>query len=68
MMRRVFDQHWAWHAATDTGNRHMRAAGRIAWIQEDYQAAASEFSRLWPLEMALQEARKQYYLHLSEAR
>lgn len=34
----------------DAGNRHMRKAGRMAWNEEDYNAAVEEFSRLWPME------------------
>jgi hypothetical protein len=33
-------------AATDSGNRSMRSAGRKAWNREDYNAAAAEFWRL----------------------
>ena len=37
-------------AATDTGNRSMRSAGRTVWSEEDYNAAAREYDRLdpWP--------------------
>jgi hypothetical protein len=38
----------AWAAATDAGNRNMRAHGRTAWDAEDFDAAAAEFGRLWP--------------------
>lgn len=33
-------------AATDAGNRSMRAAGRTVWAAEDYDAACAEFERL----------------------
>lgn len=33
-------------AATDAGNRSMRAAGRKVWSAEDYDAACAEFERL----------------------
>ena len=39
------------HAASwDAGNRHMRAAGRTKWNQDDADAAWAEFDRLipWP--------------------
>jgi hypothetical protein len=35
-------------AATDAGNRAMRAAGRNRWSAEDYAAAVREFERLQP--------------------
>jgi hypothetical protein len=40
----------AWSAATDAGNRSMRAAGRTAWDENDYDVAAQEFGRLWPVD------------------
>lgn len=40
----------AYAAARDAGNRAMRAAGRTIWDAEDYNHAAAEFDRLWPLE------------------
>lgn len=33
-------------AATDTGNRSMRAAGRTTWDDDDWNAAAAEERRL----------------------
>ena len=33
-------------AATDAGNRSMRAAGRTTWSEEDYRAATAEYNRL----------------------
>lgn len=39
----------AWSAATDAGNRSMRAAGRRRWSRADYSAAVREFDRLWPV-------------------
>jgi hypothetical protein len=39
------------HAAgRDAANRHMRAAGRKVWNEEDFNVAIREFTRLWPLE------------------
>lgn len=35
-------------AGQDEGNRHMKAAGRSTWNEEDYNAACEEFERLWP--------------------
>lgn len=35
-----------WAAATDAGNRSMRAAGRKVWNEEDVTAAMTEFYRL----------------------
>jgi hypothetical protein len=34
-------------AATDAGNRSMKAAGRTQWNLTDYRAASSEYNRLW---------------------
>jgi hypothetical protein len=34
-------------AATDAGTRSMHAAGRTKWNQDDYNAAAGIFNRLW---------------------
>lgn len=33
-------------AATDAGNRAMRAGGRSAWSKKDYAACILEFNRL----------------------
>lgn len=38
----------AWAMATDEGNRSMRRAGRMTWNQDDFNAAAKMFNRLWP--------------------
>ena len=35
-------------AAQDAGNRHMRAAGRTKWDEEDWNHACETFKRLWP--------------------
>ena len=35
-------------AAQDAGNRSMRKAGRTQWNEEDFNAAAQEYERLWP--------------------
>jgi hypothetical protein len=37
-------------AAMDEGNRHMRKNGRNVWTEDDYNACAEEFNRLWPEE------------------
>jgi len=37
-------------AATDAGDRSMRAGKRSVWNLEDYLAAVEEFERLWPSE------------------
>lgn len=50
----------AWSAATDAGNRSMRAAGREAWDETDYNAAVAEFERLWPIETELEEKREEF--------
>jgi hypothetical protein len=36
-------------AAADAADRSMRAAGRKAWSEDDYNAAVAEFERLFPL-------------------
>lgn len=61
MKRIVMTEQLARAAATDAGNRSMRANGRERWNQDDFNAAASEFNRLWkPSEpmMPKQEGRK----------
>ena len=35
-------------AAMDAGNQHAKTNGRTVWTQEDVDAAADEFERLWP--------------------
>jgi hypothetical protein len=35
-----------WAAATDAGDRSMRAAGRTEWSEEDFNAAAMIFAQL----------------------
>jgi hypothetical protein len=47
MPRIVMTQELARAAATDAGNRHMRAGRRAKWNQDDFIAAACEFNRLW---------------------
>uniref|UniRef100_A0A6H1Z9Q4 Uncharacterized protein n=1 Tax=viral metagenome TaxID=1070528 RepID=A0A6H1Z9Q4_9ZZZZ len=37
-------------AATDEGNRSMRAGGRRRWSEEDYNASAKEFNRIFPVD------------------
>lgn len=39
----------AFAASLDAGNRSMYLAKRTAWSEEDADAAANEFNRLWPL-------------------
>ena len=49
------------HAAGwDAGSRSMRAAGRKKWSRADYNAFVREFSRLWPEERAIEEARARF--------
>jgi hypothetical protein len=38
----------AYAAGRDAGYRSMRAAGRTTWNEDDFAAAADEFSRLMP--------------------
>jgi hypothetical protein len=48
-MRITMTEELARAAATDAGNRSMRANSRTKWNQQDYNAAAIEFRRLWKL-------------------
>jgi hypothetical protein len=48
-MKPVLTKELANAAARDAGNRSMRAAGRAAWSQEDYNVASSEQNRLYDL-------------------
>jgi hypothetical protein len=48
MGRIVITQDLAHAAGMDAGNRSMRRAGRTAWNEEDYNAAAAEEHRLLP--------------------
>jgi hypothetical protein len=41
-------------AATDAGDRSMRAGNRSVWNLDDYLAAVDEFQRLWPSEVKQQ--------------
>ena len=50
MSQPVLTRGLAYAAATDAGNRSMRKAGRSAWNEDDYNAAVTEFTRLWPEE------------------
>jgi hypothetical protein len=34
-------------AATDAGDRNMKAAGREAWAEEDFNVASDTLERLW---------------------
>ena len=47
-MRLTMTYEIAMAAAKGTGDRHMRAGGRMAWNIDDYRAAAAEFNRLFP--------------------
>ena len=47
----------AWAAVTDAGNRSMRAAARSVWSEQDFNAAAREFNRLWPPENDIRDLR-----------
>jgi hypothetical protein len=44
-MRPLTDRQLAYSAATDAGNRSMRAGGRTVWAK-DYNAAVAELERL----------------------
>ena len=57
-MRFTLDRRLAWAAATDAANASMRAAGRSAWSDEDWNAAVETFDRLWPEERDLEAARE----------
>lgn len=46
-------------AAWDAGNRSMRAAGRERWGEEDRDACAAEFERLWPTPKTVADLRRQ---------
>ena len=50
MPRIVMTRELAHAAATDAGNRAMRAGKRTVWSPEDYAVACREFDRLWPEE------------------
>lgn len=43
----------AWSAATDAGDRSMRAAGRTAWDEEDWDVAAEQFAKLCSHQVAI---------------
>lgn len=46
------------HAASmDAGNRACKAAGRKAWNEDDANAAAREYDRLYPVEREIEESR-----------
>lgn len=46
----VMDAKLAHAVGTDAGNRSMHAAGRVVWSEEDYNAAADEYARVFPSE------------------
>jgi len=50
MSRITLTRELSFAAAWDVAMKRMRAAGRKKWNQEDYNVAAREFDRLWPLE------------------
>lgn len=43
---------------TDAGNRNMKRGGRTAWSEEDYNVAAAEMERVFPIETELQAQRE----------
>ncbi len=45
-----------WRAGMDAGNRSMQVDGRTAWNEDDYEAAVSEFNRLWRSRVKAEEA------------
>jgi len=53
MSRITLTRELAFRAAWDVGMRSMREGERWRWNQEDFDAAAREFDRLWPLERDL---------------
>lgn len=55
MKRLTMTREFARAAATDAGNRSMRAGGRGAWSEADYNAAVAEYERLWSVERELAE-------------
>lgn len=57
-MRITLTRELAYAAATDAANRQMRKAGRMRWNKDDYNLAASEFERLWPIEAELAAQRQ----------
>jgi hypothetical protein len=42
-------------AGWDAGDASMERGGRTAWNEDDYNAAAREYARLWPVERQLAE-------------
>lgn len=46
--RPVLTYDLAMAASQDAGNRSMRKAERKVWNEDDYNAAAAEFDRVWP--------------------
>ena len=56
MSKPVLTRELAFAAAWDTGMRSMRAAGRKKWNQDDYNVAAAEYDRLWPVEDELKRS------------
>lgn len=53
MSRMLMTREIAHAASRDAGDRHMRAAGRAKWNEDDWNAAVEEYDRLWPLERDL---------------
>ena len=45
---RVWTYELAMAASRDAGNRSMRAAGRTAWNEDDWNVAVATFERLYP--------------------
>jgi hypothetical protein len=57
MRRPVLTRELAHAGSKDAGNRSMRAGGRTAWNEEDYDVAVAEFNRMWPIERELEAQR-----------
>lgn len=48
----------AWAASQDAANQTMRAGGRTAWSEEDYNVAVAEFDRLWPARLDIKASKE----------
>ena len=51
----TLDREIIWAAATDAGDRSMRAGARKVWSNEDWNAMVSEFDRLCPEGVGLEK-------------
>lgn len=48
VMKSAINYYLAHAVSWDVGNRHMKEAGRKVWNEDDWNAAAREFSQFWP--------------------